>query len=87
MENKEVIKRFYELLKEMFQEIEDILNEEKRLELSPYARKEMLLMMEENGIKNDMVVDFIDKELRRLGLLEARPSLSKELSNQLLNGE
>jgi hypothetical protein len=87
MENKEVIKRFYELLKEMFQEIEDIFNEEERIELSPYARKEMLLMMEENGIKNEMIVDFIDKELRRLGLLEARLSLSKELSNQLLNGE
>ena len=87
MENREVIRRFYELLKEMFQEIEDIFNEEERLQLSPYARNEMLLLMEENGIKNDMIVDFIDKELRRLGLLEVRPSLTKEISNNLLNGE
>ena len=87
MENKEVIRRFYELLLEMFQEIEDIFNEEERINLQPHIRQDLLIMMNEAGIKNDMVVDFIDKELRRLGLLEARPSLSKELSNQLLNGE
>ena len=71
----------------MFQEIENIFDEEERVELSKYARKEFLIMMEEAGIKNEMIVDFIDKELRRLGLLEIRPSLTRELSNQIINGE
>jgi len=78
------MKKFYELLRKLLMEIDDIYDENEKLILEDYLRIEILEFIKEAGLNLDCIDKFLEVELKRLGLLDLRPTLKKELSKNIL---
>jgi hypothetical protein len=83
LKDTEIMKKFYELLRRLLMEIDDIYDENEKLILEDYLRIEILELLKEGGIELDCINSFPRVELKRLGLLEVRPNLEREISSNI----
>ena len=84
-EDKEEIKKMYLVIKEILMGIEDLFDKNEIIEMQPYIKNDLMQLLIHNKIDSKHVQEYINDVLASMGILEARPTLAKEISDKLMN--
>ena len=84
-EDKEEIKKMYLVIKEILMGIEDLFDENEIIEMQPYIKNDLMQLLIHNKIDSKHVQEYINDVLASMGILDARPTLAKEISDKLMN--
>jgi hypothetical protein len=84
-EDKDEIKKMYLVIKEILMGIEDLFDENEIIEMQPYIKNDLMQLLIHNKIDSKHVQEYINDVLASMGILEARPTLAKEISDKLMN--
>ena len=84
-DDKDEIKKMYLVIKEILMGIEDLFDENEIIEMQPYIKTDLMQLLIHNKIDSKHVQEYINDVLASMGILEARPTLAKEISDKLMN--
>ena len=75
----------YLVIKEILMGIEDLFDENEIIEMQPYIKTDLMQLLIHNKIDSKHVQEYINDVLASMGVLDARPTLAKEISDKLMN--